>query len=127
MLCGRNLGLGNDSEPPLAAAARMPTPIPERAGARLPIPFIRGGAQAGRGEAYRRAKIVIAPMIGLNDVSPEDFTLADAQTVANFTAGNSATARLAYWPVARDNASGIGYVGASSSGIAQTPYHTKRR
>jgi chitinase len=68
------------------------------------------------------SKIGITPMIGLNDVSPEDFTLADAQTVANFAAGNSDIARLAYWSVARDNASGIGYVGDSSSGISQTPY-----
>jgi chitodextrinase len=70
------------------------------------------------------SKIGITPMIGLNDVTPEVFTLADAQAVANFAKSDPNIARLSMWSVARDNGNSAGATQPTfnSSGIAQTPY-----
>ena len=68
------------------------------------------------------SKVGITPMIGMNDVSPEVFTLADAQTVTNFAQSNPNVARLAMWSVARDNGPGGNYVAPDHSGVVQTPY-----
>jgi len=63
----------------------------------------------------------ITPLIGVNDVSSEIFSLADAQDVVNFAKGNSDISRLSMWSVARDNGSapGITYDSPTASGIAQ--------
>ncbi len=70
------------------------------------------------------SKIGVTPMIGVNDVSSEVFTLADAQQLASFAAGNSDIASLGYWSVARDNGNGAGqqYASYDTSGIAQSQY-----
>jgi chitodextrinase len=70
------------------------------------------------------SKVGVTPMIGVNDISSEVFTLADARDLLNFAKGNSDIARLAMWSVARDNGSQAGahYAAPDASGIAQSAY-----
>src|SRR6266516_3744234 len=70
------------------------------------------------------SKIGITPMIGVNDVASEVFTLADAQALVNYAQMDANVARLAMWSVARDNGNSAGaqYASPDSSGIAQQPY-----
>jgi chitodextrinase len=70
------------------------------------------------------SRVGVIPMIGVNDVSPEVFTLADASLLAAFAASNAYIARLSMWSVGRDNGSCAGSAAAIStcSGIAQSPY-----
>jgi hypothetical protein len=70
------------------------------------------------------SRIGVISMIGVNDVSPEVFTLADAGLLAAFAASNAYIARLSMWSVGRDNGSCAGSAAAVStcSGIAQSPY-----
>ena len=70
------------------------------------------------------SRIGVIPMIGVNDVSPEVFTLADASLLAAFATSNAYIARLSMWSVGRDNGSCAGSAAAIStcSGIAQPPY-----
>ncbi len=70
------------------------------------------------------SKIGITPMIGVNDVSSEVFTLADAQTLLDYAQTDNNVARLSMWSVARDNGNTAGahYASPDSSGIAQQPY-----
>lgn len=70
------------------------------------------------------AKIGITPMIGVNDVSSEVFTLADAQALLAFAQSDPNVARLSMWSVARDNGGSAGahYAASDSSGVAQQPY-----
>jgi chitinase len=68
-------------------------------------------------------KIGITPMIGVNDVSSEVFTQADAQALVGFAQGDANVVRLSMWSVARDNGNTAGahYAAPDSSGVAQTP------
>jgi chitinase len=70
------------------------------------------------------SKIGITPMIGVNDVSSEIFTPADAQQIVNFALGDPSVGRIAMWSVARDNGSGAGHPWASpdNSGLSQSNY-----
>lgn len=70
------------------------------------------------------ATVGVTPMIGVNDVVPEVFQLADAQTLLNFAQANSYITRLAMWSVARDNGScaGTNWASPTCSGLAETPY-----
>jgi hypothetical protein len=70
------------------------------------------------------SQIGIIPMIGVNDVSPEVFTLADASLLASYAASNPYIARLSMWSVSRDNGSCAGSTAAlpTCSGIAQATY-----
>jgi len=70
------------------------------------------------------AKIGVTPMIGVNDVASEVFTLADAQSLVDYAKTDSQLARLSMWSVARDNGSGAGSHAAApdNSGVAQQPY-----
>jgi chitodextrinase len=70
------------------------------------------------------SKIGITPMIGVNDNASEIFTLANAQALESFAAGNPDVVRLAMWSVARDNGAtaGANYASPDSSGIAQAQY-----
>jgi chitodextrinase len=70
------------------------------------------------------AKLGITPMIGVNDVASEVFTLADAQALLDYARSDSNVVRLAMWSVARDNGNtpGAHYASPDSSGIAQQPY-----
>jgi chitinase len=70
------------------------------------------------------SKIGLTPMIGLNDVSGEIFTAADAQMLTNFIKTTPDISRVSMWSVARDNGSGAGssYVSNEGSGLTQAPY-----
>jgi hypothetical protein len=70
------------------------------------------------------AKIGVTPMIGVNDIASEVFTLADAQALVDYAKTDPNIARLSMWSMARDNGNSAGahYASASSSGLAQTPY-----
>lgn len=69
-------------------------------------------------------KLGVTPMIGLNDTSPEVFTLSDAAKLVNWAKGNSNVGLLAFWSVARDTAcpGGGTFVSASCSGISQSTW-----
>ncbi len=70
------------------------------------------------------AKIGITPMIGVNDIISEVFTLADAQALVDYAANDPDVAMLSMWSVARDNGNSAGapYASSDSSGIAQNPF-----
>jgi len=70
------------------------------------------------------AGIGITPMIGVNDIASEVFTLADAQALLNFAQNDPNIVRLSMWSVARDNGAtaGASYASPDSSGVAQTTY-----
>ncbi|GHH83024.1 sugar hydrolase [Kitasatospora indigofera] len=69
------------------------------------------------------AKVAVTPMIGVNDVSTEVFTVADAKQLADF-AKSKHLAWLAMWSGTRDKACDGGakqYADASCSSIVQQP------
>jgi hypothetical protein len=70
------------------------------------------------------SKVGITPMIGVNDISSEVFTLADAQALVNYAQTDPNVVRLSMWSVARDNGNSAGahYASPDSSGLAQQPY-----
>ena len=70
------------------------------------------------------AKIGITPMIGVNDIASEIFTLADAQMLLAYAQNDPDVGRLSMWSVARDNGSGAGnpWASSTSSGVQQDPY-----
>lgn len=70
------------------------------------------------------AKIGITPMIGVNDIVSEVFTLADARALLDYAANDPDVAMLSMWSVARDNGNTAGahYASPDSSGIAQNPF-----
>lgn len=74
-------------------------------------------------DAQLRAMQGVTPMIGLNDVSPEVFTLtADAPLLLNFATTNR-LGLLAMWSVGRDKACpGSPQVSATCSGVPQADY-----
>jgi Cellulose binding domain/Glycosyl hydrolases family 18 len=77
----------------------------------------------GKTDADLRRMTGITPMVGLNDVSPEVFTLNDAQLLYNFAAQNG-IGMLSMWSMTRDQScpNGGAYVSPSCSGIAQTQW-----
>jgi hypothetical protein len=74
------------------------------------------------------ARLGVTVMIGSNDVQPELFTLADANTLLSFAQGNTNIALLSIWSVARDNGScpNAGFASPVCSGIAQDPFAFSR-
>lgn len=70
------------------------------------------------------ARVGITPMIGLNDVAPEVFTLADAAQVLSYADGAPGIGVLSMWSAARDRAcpDGGSYLSPTCSGISQQPY-----
>ncbi|MEZ5356914.1 MAG: cellulose binding domain-containing protein [Bryobacteraceae bacterium] len=74
-------------------------------------------------DAQLRAMQGVTPMIGLNDVSPEVFTLTtDTPLLADF-ARASGLGHLAMWSVGRDKqCPGSPSVSPTCSGVAQTPW-----
>lgn len=70
------------------------------------------------------AKIGVTPMIGVNDVSSEVFSLSDAQNLANYVASDPRVARVSMWSMSRDNGStaGASYASPTSSGVLQSNY-----
>ena len=71
-----------------------------------------------------RARIGIIPMIGLNDVKPEVFSLSDARQVSDWVQANPVVVRMSMWSVSRDApcAEGLARAGSSCSGVAQQQY-----
>ena len=71
-----------------------------------------------------RARIGICPIIGLNDVKPEVFSLNDARQVIDWAQSNPVVARLSMWSVERDGACAGGSARAASScsGVEQQKY-----
>lgn len=65
----------------------------------------------------------VTPMIGLNDVSPEVFTVADAQKLTTF-AQQKNIGRLAMWSAGRDHScpNNGAYTAPDCSGIVQSPW-----
>ncbi|KQV11694.1 MULTISPECIES: cellulose binding domain-containing protein [unclassified Kitasatospora] len=77
----------------------------------------------GLADAAAWAKVAVTPMIGVNDVASEIFTVADATQLAEF-AKTKHLAWLAMWSGTRDKACAGGakpYADASCSSIAQQP------
>ncbi|MDP1748666.1 MAG: Calx-beta domain-containing protein [Reyranella sp.] len=70
------------------------------------------------------AKIGITPMIGVNDIASEVFTLNDARALVDYAANDPDVAMLSMWSVARDNGNlaGANHASSDSSGIVQNPY-----
>src|SRR5258708_19077546 len=65
------------------------------------------------------AKVGITPMIGVNDIASEVFTLADAKTLVDYAKNNPDVDMLSMWSVSRDNSHAAGPTG---SGITQDPF-----
>ncbi|MEV0531380.1 cellulose binding domain-containing protein [Kitasatospora sp. NPDC050463] len=77
----------------------------------------------GLDDAAAWRKVAVTPMIGVNDVASEIFTVADAKQLADF-AGTKHLAWLAMWSGTRDKACEGGakaYADASCSSILQQP------
>jgi chitinase len=70
------------------------------------------------------AKIGVTPMIGVNDIASEVFTLADAQSLVDYAKTDPRIALLSMWSAARDNGNSAGahYASPDSSGIAEAPF-----
>lgn len=65
------------------------------------------------------AKVGITPMVGINDVQSEVFTLEDAQQLVDYADGNEHIASLAMWSLGRDHGDAPGHVTYDNSGVAQ--------
>ncbi|WP_296578428.1 fibronectin type III domain-containing protein [Xanthobacter sp.] len=65
------------------------------------------------------AKVGITPMVGINDVQSEVFTLQDAQQLVDFADGNDHIASLAMWSLGRDHGDAPGHMTYDNSGVAQ--------
>ena len=77
---------------------------------------------AAKSDAQITAMIGVTPMIGLNDVSPEVFTLADASTLLSGAQSNQ-IGFLAFWSTGRDRqCPGSPTVSATCSGVIQSPW-----
>ena len=72
-------------------------------------------AQAGRGFGWNM--LGVTPMIGVNDITSEVFTLADAQQLEDF-ARSKGLGMLAMWSIARDNPGSLGQAGPTASGLS---------
>ncbi|MGA7295205.1 MAG: chitinase [Terriglobales bacterium] len=69
------------------------------------------------------APLGLTPMIGMNDVSPQVFTLADAKNLLRYAKSNGRISRIAMWSVARDRACpGTQRVLPDCSGLPQSPF-----
>ena len=68
------------------------------------------------------ASLGLTPMIGMNDVSPQVFTLEDANKMLRYAKSNDRIRRIAMWSVARDRpCAGTPAVASDCSGVPQQP------
>jgi len=68
------------------------------------------------------ASLGLTPMIGMNDVSPQVFTLEDANKMLRYAKSNDRIRRIAMWSVARDRpCAGTPGVASDCSGVRQKP------
>jgi cell division septation protein DedD len=82
----------------------------------------------GVGDAQAWERVAVTPMIGLNDVATEVFTVADARKVAAF-AKSKGLAWVSMWSATRDKACAGGAKGsadATCSSIVQQPFDFAR-
>ena len=72
------------------------------------------------------AKMGVTPMIGVDDINSEVFTLSDAQSLVDYAKTASQLALLSMWSVARDNGNGAGSHTAApdNSGVASSRTNT---
>lgn len=69
------------------------------------------------------APLGLTPMIGMNDVSPQVFTLEDAGKMLRYAKSNGRIRRIAMWSVARDRpCAGVQGVTGDCSGVPQKPF-----
>ncbi|BBU68793.1 glycosyl hydrolase family 18 protein [Fluviibacter phosphoraccumulans] len=68
------------------------------------------------------AKVGITPMIGINDVQSEVFTIEDANQLMAFAKDNPDIASIGMWSLGRDNGSQLNTVSPVASGISQSEY-----
>jgi chitinase len=68
------------------------------------------------------AKVGITPMIGINDVQSEVFTLQDAQELMAYAKDNPDIGSIGMWSIGRDNGHEVNVVSPVSSGISQSDY-----
>jgi len=82
-----------------------------------------GKLMPGKTAAQIRALIGVTPMIGLNDVPGETFTLTDAQTLLNYALGNG-FGMLSTWAATRDSQcpTASPWAQDTCSGVTQTPF-----
>jgi hypothetical protein len=72
---------------------------------------------ASKGQGFGWNQLGVTPMIGVNDVTSEVFSTADAQVLEDF-ANSRGLGMLAMWSVARDNPGPLGQVTATHSGLS---------
>ncbi len=68
------------------------------------------------GHGFGWSQLGVTPMIGVNDVLTEVFTIDDAQMLEDF-ARNKGLGMLSMWSVARDNPGSFGQASATASGL----------
>jgi len=78
------------------------------------------GLFAEHGVGFGWNQLGVTPMIGVNDVVSEVFTVADAQVLEDFARGKG-VGMLSMWSVARDNPGTLGQATASASGLPDPP------
>ena len=71
-------------------------------------------AQFGQGFGWHM--VGVTPMIGVNDITSEVFTLADAQQLEDF-ARSKGLGMLSMWSIARDTPGSLGTASATASGL----------
>ena len=77
---------------------------------------------AAKTDAQVRSMVGVTPEIGLNDISPEVFTLSDASTLVS-AAQSGGIGMLTFWSTGRDQqCPGAPVVSATCSGIIQSPW-----
>ncbi|MDL4815130.1 cellulose binding domain-containing protein [Actinomadura opuntiae] len=87
---------------------------------------VKGILGLGDAQAWRR--VAVTPMIGVNDVATEVFTVADARKVAAFAKGKG-MAWVSMWSATRDKPCAGGaknYADPTCSSIAQQPFDFAR-
>ena len=68
------------------------------------------------GQGFRWNMVGVTPMIGVNDITSEVFTLADAQLLEDF-ARSKGLGMLSMWSIARDNPGSLGTASPTASGL----------
>ena len=72
---------------------------------------------SGYGQSFGYSQLGVTPMLGVNDVTSEVFTLADAQTVENYARAKG-VGMLALWSVTRDTPGALGVSTYTHSGMS---------
>jgi hypothetical protein len=71
------------------------------------------------GQSFSYGQLGVTPMIGVNDVAGETFTVADAQALETFAVANG-IGRLSMWSINRDTPGTLGQASSSASGLSAT-------